>query len=652
MRFAFIAAIGIVASACCVGGPEATTGDPPRDDESESVPRIEETAIPPPPPSLAPLEQDPDPRARVALSEHHGCAVRANGRVVCWGNNMFGQLGDGTRTSRDSAREVPRLRDAVEVAVGSRHSCALDVSGRVWCWGAVRGELAEVFGQEDVELTPIRMAGMSRVRRIFADVSNGFAVTERGALYCWGSKYACERESSPAESEETTLLEGVEDVAFVAGGGDSPWIVDRSGRASVLRGRAHHPELGEVVEIARMGSIVTGDESALCVLRRNGSIECRNGDERPLAPLPSFSPAIHLLGTRSMICALRSDRAVACLDGVSESGAPERVTYPGAMRIDGLSGARELAVGWGALACAERAGGEVACWGDEWRYEEAAVEGISGATAIAVGDRRACALVAGRVRCWGEEPADLPAEGAIGVELVTDIPCLRRADRTLSCGESLGEIGDAVEIVAYGEDSLFAVLARGVITRRAMGGGAFQPEDGLQEVRSISSSLQVVCAIAGEHDVWCRGTNALRLHDERAWARAEGAPPANGVATTNVAACALALDGSAWCWDRDHIEPRAIAGATDLETIEASPSGTICGLRRDGTVICWGLEWNLHVYDLAPRVAARDATAIAMGMGSGCALHGDGTVGCWGHRIPSLGSGTGTNNVRARVVAR
>jgi alpha-tubulin suppressor-like RCC1 family protein len=36
----------------------------------------------------------------------HGCAIVANGKVVCWGANSAGQLGDGTTTSRDDPREV------------------------------------------------------------------------------------------------------------------------------------------------------------------------------------------------------------------------------------------------------------------------------------------------------------------------------------------------------------------------------------------------------------------------------------------------------------------------------------------------------------------------------------------------------------------
>jgi alpha-tubulin suppressor-like RCC1 family protein len=36
---------------------------------------------------------------QVAPGNHHACALRATGQVVCWGKNDHGQLGDGTLAS-------------------------------------------------------------------------------------------------------------------------------------------------------------------------------------------------------------------------------------------------------------------------------------------------------------------------------------------------------------------------------------------------------------------------------------------------------------------------------------------------------------------------------------------------------------------------
>lgn len=66
----------------------------------------------------------------------HTCAVRADGAVLCWGDNSVGQCGsDAPAGSAPRAYVVPDVTGAVAVGVGTQHSCAVLDTGRVLCWG-------------------------------------------------------------------------------------------------------------------------------------------------------------------------------------------------------------------------------------------------------------------------------------------------------------------------------------------------------------------------------------------------------------------------------------------------------------------------------------------------------------------------------------
>ncbi len=78
----------------------------------------------------------------LATGSSFACAVRATGQVVCWGNNSFGQMADGTTTTARRPVVIPGIDDAIAVGAGFSHACAARASGRVTCWGSNRhGEL-------------------------------------------------------------------------------------------------------------------------------------------------------------------------------------------------------------------------------------------------------------------------------------------------------------------------------------------------------------------------------------------------------------------------------------------------------------------------------------------------------------------------------
>jgi len=91
----------------------------------------------------------------VAAGNSHSCAITTT-QTTCWGSNDNGELGDGSRASRLAAgTPVSGLGAlAVEVAAGDDISCARLAAGSVACWGEnLRGELGD--GTLPAALAPV-----------------------------------------------------------------------------------------------------------------------------------------------------------------------------------------------------------------------------------------------------------------------------------------------------------------------------------------------------------------------------------------------------------------------------------------------------------------------------------------------------------------
>ena len=117
----------------------------------------------------------------------HTCAV-VDGGVKCWGINAAGQLGDGTTTTRLTPVPVMGLGTGVStVATGSGYTCALRSSGGVACWGY--NPFSQLGDGTTVDRsTPTPVVGLpSGVTDLATGGFHACVLTRSGGVKCWGS---------------------------------------------------------------------------------------------------------------------------------------------------------------------------------------------------------------------------------------------------------------------------------------------------------------------------------------------------------------------------------------------------------------------------------------------------------------------------------
>ncbi|MEV4255092.1 Ig-like domain repeat protein [Spirillospora sp. NPDC049652] len=127
---------------------------------------------------------------QVSAGRYHNLAVTSEGRLLAWGNNEYGQLGDGTTTQRDTPVyvELPDGVTVTRVAGGEQHSLAVTSDGRVLAWGRnYYGTLGN--GTTTPRTTPgyVNLPDGVTVDQVAASTTHSAAVTSDGRVLTWGN---------------------------------------------------------------------------------------------------------------------------------------------------------------------------------------------------------------------------------------------------------------------------------------------------------------------------------------------------------------------------------------------------------------------------------------------------------------------------------
>lgn len=314
--------------------------------------------------------------------------VSPPGKVVAWGQNQCGELGNGTRDDSNRPVEVTGFVDAVMVSGGAWSSLALDSDRTVWAWGLnCYGQLGD--GTYTDRTSPVQASGITDVTAVSAGALHGMALKGDGTVWTWGSNNRGQLGDGTNTNRETpTQVPGLADVTAVSAGGYFCLALKSDGTVWSW-GQNDQGQLGDGTTMQRTSPVqVSG------IAPGTGVVSVSTGTDQGYA--------------------LKDDGTVLAW-GRNDSGALGDGTYTERhtpVEVTALSGVQ--AVDGGLLHClALRDDGTVWAWGlNDYgqlgdgttlkRHTPAQVPGLVGITDVAAGYHYSVALEGdGTARSWG-----------------------------------------------------------------------------------------------------------------------------------------------------------------------------------------------------------------------------------------------------------
>lgn len=635
----------------------------------------------------------------LTVGGYHGCAVRADMTVWCWGYNGSGQIGAGPGPT---AVKVPGLDGVVSVSAGDEHTCALKADGTVWCWGrADKGALGYgIAGATDLEKsTPVKVTGLSGARAISSGDQFTCAILDTGRVRCWGQNLFHQLGlpgSNGPSWEPAAEIPAANGTIALAAGRDFACALSSQGQV-LCWGRNDKNQIGTALvtadptwvgdgagTLSGYSMLAAGTDHA-CAGHVNGTIKCWGGNafgqlgnkaqstsSLPVSVTQTLGKVTLLAAGNGVTCTREADGTGHCWGNNDANQLGFGAPVPVALSAVQTRGADEM---WNPIQLVDVATGRtqgttcllggrgwVSCYGSNTLnalgkagggfsmvtqpFDQAWTGASHGA-----GSLHQCSLTGGgAVNCWGDNDFGQLGDGTFTPSSApvaaskSGVASNRHAVMVAAGGEHTCLLSDLGDVSCWGRSDSGQLGAAAAVGLAAGGSPTHVIAEGVANAVSVAAGRAHTCALLATGKVMCWGDNSRGQLGTSAVAMSAvpllvtpGGKDFVALSAHGDNSCAVTSKGQAWCWGDNTANKLVLGGApawVSYATIVASSAtrvsagaAHVCALQATGGVVCNGA--GTAIGDAA-ELAALGAVAVGTGEAHACALLSSGLVKCWG----------------------
>ncbi|MCH9687413.1 MAG: hypothetical protein K0V04_38620 [Deltaproteobacteria bacterium] len=212
--------------------------------------------------------------SEVAVGDRHSCAVKLDGSLWCWGDNLLGQLADGALEQSMSPVPIPGFGPGAEVqSISARtHTCAVRNGNVAVCWGDNTSQKVDFGAPIDVITSPVDATWANPAVRV--GVGGNHSCVSRGLdmpLVCWGDNSSGQLTGVDMPTpQDVTLGAAIDPAALAMGQAHSCvaaltgelycWGSNAFGQLGLDTTAIPSTNVVNVVPIVPVGSVVAGTE--------------------------------------------------------------------------------------------------------------------------------------------------------------------------------------------------------------------------------------------------------------------------------------------------------------------------------------------------------------------------------------------------------